>query len=93
MRHCILATAGEARDAADAERLIMRPLHEAIKHVIDTREVNPWCGLCGSAAETWAFEIGRTAFRSMSDATPTLVQNQLEQTVTRIMWGDMKRND
>ena len=91
-RHTIMASAGEAEDAEAAEEQIAAPLREAISDALRVGVMNPWCGLCKAGSETWHYEIGRTRFRTIEEATPALRQNEAEQAVTRQVFGDLPRS-
>lgn len=92
-RHCILATAGEADSVATATTGILDPLQQSITDWVRSGLFNPWCGLCHAEAAGWQYELGRTPFRTMEEAAPTLRQNEAEQAATRAALGDMKRSD
>ena len=92
-RHAILALAGEAVDAEEAEREIAAPFRANVDDVIRLRMVNPWCSLCHAPRESWIFELERTRFDTLDEAAPHLKQAEAEQAQVRAMWGDIKRND
>jgi hypothetical protein len=78
-RHCILAAAGQADSRSAAEATLKAPLVEQIAELLATRELNPWCGLCGRMAGTWRYELARTRFRTMDEAWPELKKLESEQ--------------
>ena len=90
-RHCIMATMGEAAGRAAARETIEAPLIERIAVKLATRELNPWCGLCGARSGTWKFELARTRWRTMTEAMPEAKQLEGEQVVTAALWGDVHR--
>jgi len=92
-RHCILASAGEADSVATATTGILDPLRQSITEFVQSGLFNPWCGLCHAEASGWQYELGRTAFRTMAEAAPTLRQSEAAQAVARQTFGDMKRSD
>jgi hypothetical protein len=92
-RHTILATAGEADGAEAAEEQVAAPLREAVEEALQSDVLNPWCGLCRAPAESWRYEVGRTRFRTMEEATPALRRNEAEQAATRQVFGDLPRSD
>lgn len=86
-RHAIMASSGEAQDEQDAA-----PLGELLRTEIDkalqSRVINPWCGLCRAKSETWHYELGRTRFRTMAEAEPHLKKAEAEQLLARLLFGD-----
>jgi hypothetical protein len=92
-RHCILAIAGEADSRSAAEATVKAPLVEQVAELLATREINPWCGLCGSRAGTWTYELARTRFRMMEEAMPELKKGESEQQLARAAWGDLHRRE
>jgi hypothetical protein len=91
-RHAIMATAGEA-DSEQAASAIEKALREAVAVMLESGEVNPWCGLCRAGVETWRYEVGRTRFATMAEATPALAQSAAEQAALRAAFGDLPRSD
>jgi hypothetical protein len=92
-RHCIMATAGEAENRRAAEATVGALLRANVKAKLLSGEFNPWCGLCHAAAESWRYEVARSRFRSMAEATPALKESEGQQQVTRALWGGMRRSD
>lgn len=88
-RHCILAAAGAAEDARDAEEHIANPLRTRMAGLLKSGAINAWCGLCHSPADSWRYEIGSTRFASMEEAAEALRRSEREQAVTRAVWGDL----
>ena len=87
-RHCIVMSAGEAESRDVAEVKVAAPLRERVATQLATRELNPWCGLCGARSGTWTYELARTRFRSMAEAMPELKRLEAEQAVARAVLGD-----
>lgn len=56
----------QERDAAKV------PVIEAVKTLLEHGTINPWCGLCQAPSTLWAFEIGRTRWKTMDEAMPAL---------------------
>jgi len=90
-RHCIVMSAGEAESRSVAEVKVAAPLRERVATLLATRELNPWCGLCGARAGTWKFELARTRWRTMTEAMPEAKQLEAEQVMTAALWGDVHR--
>lgn len=90
-RHCILASAGEADSESTAETTIAAPLRERVAVMLATREMNPWCGLCGARPGTWRFELARTRWRTIAEAMPEIKRLEDEQKVIAALWGDLHR--
>jgi hypothetical protein len=82
-RHAILAAAAEAEDQPTAQEAIVKPLRERITEMVKSGTINPWCGLCQSPVESWRYELGRTPYRSMQEAEPSLRAAESEQSVVR----------
>jgi hypothetical protein len=91
-RHCILAGADEAEDAVAAQAIVER-LRETIATAQEAGVINPWCGLCNAATESWRYECSRTRFRSLAEAMPVLKESEGQQRLTAALWGDMPRSD
>ncbi|HTI78956.1 MAG TPA: hypothetical protein VL614_00745 [Acetobacteraceae bacterium] len=92
-RHAILALAGEANSGQEAMVSIASPLRQAVQAALQEQTINPWCSLCNAKAETWVYEIGRTRFRTMEEATPTLRESEAKQATLRRLFGDIPRSD
>jgi hypothetical protein len=90
-RHCIVASAGVAESAEAAERALVGMLRAAIAGALRIEAINPWCGICNAASETWHYEVKRTPFRTMAEATPALQDMERRQRQTRDVFGDMPR--
>ena len=90
-RHCILATAGEASGRTEAEAKVKAPLVEQVADLLATRELYPWCGLCGARSGTWRYELDRTRWRTMAEAFSELKDCETEQAVARAVFGDLPR--
>lgn len=91
-RHCILAAADVVEDEAAAQAIVAR-LREGLATAQEAGVINPWCGLCHAAAESWRYECSRTQFRSIAEATPTLKEDERQQRLIAALWGDMPRSD
>lgn len=85
-RHAIVAMSGEAEDEV-AAAAISQATREQVERMLNSGAINPWCGLCGAASETWRYELGRTRFTTMAEAAPDLRANEAEQAVTRAVLG------
>jgi len=90
--HCIAAVAGEAEDANDAEKLAAE-LRSRLGAMLESEEINPWCGLCNAGVETWRCETARTRFRTMEEAKPELERLAAAQRATAAVFGHLQRND
>ena len=86
-RHCIAALAGEHEGPRDANEMI-GILRDQMAEFTKAKTINPWCGICKAKADTWQYDLGRTPFRSLEEAKPYLEQNEREQALARIVWGD-----
>ena len=87
-RHCILATMGEAAGRAAARETIEEPLRARVADLLATRELNPWCGLCGARSTTWRYELARTRWRTMAEAMPEAKRLEAENAVARALLGN-----
>jgi hypothetical protein len=87
LRHCIVANVGEANDEAEARRGVLASLHQQVGDMIAGGTFNPWCGICRAPREQWLFEVGRTRFKTMEEAMPTLKRSEAEQAVARLILG------
>jgi hypothetical protein len=92
-RHCILANVGVADDTEEAEEAVAVPLREAVALGLQSKVLNPWCGLCNARADSWKFEISLTRFRSIEEAMPALKQIENEQRKVAATFGDLPRSD
>lgn len=88
-RHAILATAGEATNENEAKANVRAPLIEQVESLLRAKAINPWCGICGARQETWTYELGRTPFTTLEEATPKLSESEREQEVARTIFGDL----
>jgi hypothetical protein len=91
-RHCILASAGVAEDDAGAEFFVTGPLRQAVDDALRSGVLNPWCGLCQAGADSWRYEAGRTRFRTMDEAMPTLWE-EAKQALAAHVFSDIPRSD
>jgi hypothetical protein len=91
-RHCICATAGVAESQSEAETVILEVLHEKLAALIRCGVFKPWCGLCGATKAAWRYEVGRSVWRTMEEALPTLRENEAEMlAVAAAAFGDLLR--
>lgn len=88
--HCILASATEATNRAQAEELIPH-LQRTIAGAINEKVMSPWCGLCGAKAETWAVDLQRTTFATIDEAMPALAEQEAENILAAAIFGDIHR--
>lgn len=89
-RHAILAAADEADDREAAETIVLSPLRAGLAALMAAGTVNPWCGLCKAASETWSYELDRTRFATMAQAIPELRRCEAGQALTRAIFGEGK---
>jgi hypothetical protein len=78
-RHCIVASAGMAESAEDAEATIGAPLHETVADGMRAGWLNPWCGLCMARSETWTFDLAASHYATMAEAEPDLLASEQAQ--------------
>jgi hypothetical protein len=90
-RHCICATAGVAESQSEAEAVILGELQEKLAGLIRDGISNPWCGFCGATQAAWRYEVGRTEWRTLEAALPTLREMEAEQAVRAAVYGDIHR--
>lgn len=90
-RHCILAGAEVAATRDEAEREILAPVREQVADWLRRESLNPWCGLCGAKADSWRYEIGRTRFRTMAEAMPSMRESEARQAAARAVFGDLHK--
>lgn len=90
-RHCILAAVGEAESEQEADETVRIPLRRKIVESLTARTLNPWCALCNANRATWRYELRRTKFATLAEATPDLVQLQLQNMATNAVWGDLHK--
>lgn len=76
LRHCIAAL---AYDESKTDQAAEGELRLWVGMMTLQREINPWCGLCGSMNKHWIFEVGRTKFATIDEAMPYLLKAQREQ--------------
>jgi hypothetical protein len=93
VRHAVFATAGEADSRAEAEEKVEAGLRNNVAALLQSGEVNRWCGLCHAPAASWHYELARTRFRSMAEARPKLKETELQNRLAAALWGGMKRSD
>jgi len=86
-RHAIAASYGEADGQLQAEREVRRALTFAIRMALHAGDINPWCGLCDAASDSWVFELARTRFRTMAEAKPEMERLAAEQAITRAAYA------
>src|SRR5215831_19908498 len=79
-RHTILALAGEYESLEAATAQLSEWLEAAKQKLLESRNLDPWCGLCKS--RDWHIEVGTTPFRSMEEARPALKQAERDQQAT-----------
>ena len=86
-RHCILAAAGVAEGRAEAAA-IERTLRDNVAGLLARRVLNPWCGLCRAPITSWAYELGRTRWRTMAEAKLALEEAERKQRLTAALLGE-----
>jgi hypothetical protein len=79
-RHCIVATAYESPDG-EPNPEFMEQAQAAVAALIETNQINPWCGICHS--RDWRYEDERTKFQTMDEAQPHLEELGRRQEATR----------
>jgi hypothetical protein len=89
-RHAILAAAGEANSEAEAQSIRAALLCQT-DELISREAINPWCAICGAKLETWTYEVGRTAFKTMAEAMPTLRQEETRNVLANAAFGDIHK--
>lgn len=89
--HCILAASAEVEDRAEAEEFLSAPLQAAVDNALNEKVLNPWCGLCGAAADTWKIDLQPTAFASMDEAMPVLKEVEAANHRAIELFGDLHR--
>ena len=74
-RHCLFALAyeEEKQTAAEARRIAEEAFAAGV--------LNRWCGICQS--RDIRFEIGKTRFANMAEATPALAECEAQQLAAR----------
>jgi hypothetical protein len=87
-RHAILAATNEADDRSEAEATLIAQLRTHVRRMIGSGTINPWCGLCKAPVESWRYELGRTPYRSIEEAEPSLRQSERAQAAVREAFGD-----
>lgn len=92
-RHCIMANAAEADSNEAAVMTISWPLRRAVEEGLHTGLINPWCGLCHAPSHEWRYEVGRTRWATIEEATPALHENEAQQAAARAAFGDIPRSD
>jgi hypothetical protein len=86
-RHTVLAGAAVAADRRKAVPAAVVPLREALDRLVAAGTINPWCGICGAPRETWKVDLGRTAFRTLEEATPALAEIQQQNLLAQAIMG------
>lgn len=78
-RHCIF---GVAYDPADMEHdVAMATFQQQVEQWIEKKEINPWCGICGS--RDWKYEMARTKYTTMQEAATELAKEEAKQMESR----------
>jgi hypothetical protein len=88
-RHCIMAAAGEAATREEAEERLGQPLREQVEELLEAKAINPWCAICGSTE--WRIDLGRTAFLTLDEAKPSLVETAQANDAANALYGDLHR--
>lgn len=70
-RHCILAIAYEA-DTGEADPERTELLRRSVNEAINTKQMNPHCGICLATTDRWEYEDNATVWPSLEAAAPTL---------------------
>lgn|SRR5262245_9786990 len=79
-RHCIVAVAYTLAEMSDEQAI--GDLTERLNRLLDSKAMNPWCGLCQAPRNKWHYEVGITRFASMEEAAPVLKASQSAQLAT-----------
>lgn len=79
-RHALLATAYESPDGEEILEIAQR-LRGAADTAIASGNMNPWCGICRS--RSWKTEDRATAFATMAEALPHLVEEERKNAAMR----------
>lgn len=86
-RHCIAAIAWEEPDQTPGSAV--ETLKELIAEGVERGILNPWCGICDD--HELLYEDGVTAFRSLREAMPTIIQTEKENLRAKLAF-DVSRN-
>jgi hypothetical protein len=86
-----VAAVEEADTEADAHRLVRAPLRRRVVELLKDGTFNGWCAICNAHRATWRYELRRTKFATLADATPDLVRLQVENLMTNAVWGDLHK--
>jgi hypothetical protein len=74
-RHCIVAAYSDDKPADE----LVAQLKAMVTTALGFHVLNPWCGLCGAAADTWSYEAKETPWLSMAEAQPILEAGEAGQ--------------
>jgi hypothetical protein len=74
-RHCIMAAAADTDDPDG----LQETLQAGVAHMLSEGQINPWCGLCGARDTSWTYEVGRTRYETLAEATPALREAEAAQ--------------
>ena len=77
LRHAIIGC------AFDPEEYSFEEVKASATKELAKLKANPWCGICGS--HDLRFEEGRTKFKTMAEAMPSVAQIGLHQMLTRAL--------
>jgi hypothetical protein len=89
-RHCIVAAANEANSEAEAQEITVQ-LRRQVTELLRSGAINPWCGICGAKRATWKYELGRTMFATIHEASPHLARLERENATARELFGDLHK--
>jgi hypothetical protein len=76
-RHAVIAGAAEIDNLDEVASIIVKPLLEKLKFLMNEGNINPWCNICGAKHDTWKVDAGQTRFHTLGEAEPML--RHLEQ--------------
>ncbi len=94
-RHCIIGFAYERDEDENCGPLAEAAcdgLRELIRRAIDSRTLNPWCGICRAPQSSWTYEDARSIFRTLEEARADLARAQEANDRARAMLGEAARN-
>ena len=87
-RHCIIAFAFEAPRYRTDDVELFRQASSEVTHIrlnrlIQSRTINPWCGICGAADTSWTIDFTVTAWDTLEEAAPILEESARQQHESR----------
>lgn len=88
-RHTIFALTAVCDDQTEDVENLTRQTEKTMHDLLESKSINPWCGLCHAPHEKWRIEAGRTLWETLAEAEAPLRDVEAENLATGALYGEV----